>query len=380
MARVLYNNSTGKVIHNAFVGVHATGLVQTFNPPEYVEIDGTNNFNGVGSFRLYGSVSWKDAHTASGVFDWTEFDEAFSWIDAAGVTEVQWTNFNPPAWLANESLDYSAWPMCSLNSYPDYEEFIFALLGRYPKIRYVEVANEVFAPGIGDGFWVGDAASLALMSDWTLDAVQAYNAANAETIEVWAPSIPGFDLNQTAILDWLSTYPRADEFDVFPLHLYFLRAGNVGEPIGPSNSFTCMLEYRAGLDALGLSAPMVDGEKGFGFSTAESADPDAMAVEVYNYLCAQAALGYVRQVIGFEWTRIVFDVDASLGAPTVNAVVAGAWADAQTDLGGRHITNITDPEDGGRFLITYASASAGPDNRGAWRGVSRGTWRGVANR
>jgi len=119
----------------------------------------------------------------------------------------------------------------------------------------------VFTASIGDGksYFTGSADELRELADWTLD----WRKSSGWKGKVWAPSIPGFGDNIPAMLNWLRHYPRAREFDAFPVHLYHLVPEHVGKRMGRDTAWTGLLEFRDGLAALGLG-PVVDSEKGFG--------------------------------------------------------------------------------------------------------------------
>jgi hypothetical protein len=65
-------------------------------------------------------------------------------------------------------------------------------------------------------------------------------------------------------MNWLRNYPRRNEFDAFSLHLYYLTADNLGKPSSNETNWTGFIEYRDALRAMGITKPIVDGEKGFG--------------------------------------------------------------------------------------------------------------------
>jgi hypothetical protein len=65
--------------------------------------------------------------------------------------------------------------------------WLTAITTRYPEIKIIEVANEVFTPGTGpNSFWTTNAADLSELSDWVLD----WRKNTGWSGKIWSPSIP----------------------------------------------------------------------------------------------------------------------------------------------------------------------------------------------
>jgi hypothetical protein len=196
--------------------------------------------------RLYGmgGLEWNTTERAPGVFDWSKWDEALAKLRSTGVKRLTLNPYNPPQFAVRTRQDYGSWLMQLPRERAMLERWLSAVTSRYPEIDAIEVANEVFAPsiGVGKSFFVGSAEELAELADWTLD----WRRRTGWKGQIWAPSIPGFGENITAMLRWLKSYPRAKEFDAFPLHLYHLMPEHVGKPMGKATAWTGLVEFREG--------------------------------------------------------------------------------------------------------------------------------------
>lgn len=362
MARTIFESPFGVLVHPKFIGLHHTGLIETFDQAAYVGPE-VPFVQSVGAYRWYGCGYWFQAHQADGVFDWTKFDAGAAVLRSAGITDWQWTNYNPPAWLCTYADHPNGdWKMQLPNSYTGFRQWLRALLDRYPEFKYVEVSNELFdASGVFANFWYSPGsnqtvqhAEVTTLANWTLDIVQEFNKDNpARHVEVWAPSLPG-GTGLAAFKSWLGGYARRSEFAAFPIHLYGLTAETISYRQGADNNYAYLSEMRQVLSELGLAdKPIIDGEHGFYFSN--DTDETVMAAKLYNYAVA-AAVNNVRQVFYFNWSTAVDDEDANIGRPWLNPAVAAAFDEAQADLAGRHIIKVVDPETGGKYAITYAEA------------------------
>lgn len=290
--------------------------------------------------RLYGmgGLEWNNTEKSPGVFDWAWWDAAFDKLRATGVRHVTLNLYNPPAFATRHPHNYGGWRMQLPRERVMLERWLDAVTTRYPEIDAIEVANEVFSPTIGDSksYFTGSAMDLRELSDWVLD----WRARRRWTGKVWAPSIPGVGENVEAMLRWLRQYPRAKEFDAFPLHLYHLLPEHVGKRKGRSTSWTALVEFREGLQAQNLG-PIVDSEKGF--------DPgDVREGTLFNYAVA-ALLQGVRVTCYFALGSYGRD-ETNLGQPFRNDW-AKADIEAVADLAGRRITRVvTTPT--GRWHVT----------------------------
>ncbi len=290
--------------------------------------------------RLFGmnGLEWNHTEKSAGEFDWIWWDAAFDKLRATGVKHVTLNLYNPPAFAARRPHDYGGWRMQLPRDRAMLERWLSAVTTRYAEIDAIEVANEVFTPKIGDAksYFMGSEADLIVLSNWVLD----WRGNNQWRGHVWAPSIPGVGDNVTAMLAWLRGYPRAKEFDAFPLHLYHLLPDAVGQPMGRATAWTALVEYREGLAALGLG-PMIDSEKGF-------RPGDVKAGTLYNYAVA-ALLQGVRQTCFFSLGSYGRD-ETNIGQPFQNA-----WAkddlEALAALAGRVITKVVATPDG-RWVVS----------------------------
>lgn len=290
--------------------------------------------------RLFGmgGLEWNHTEKQPGVFDWTRWDEAFAKLRRTGVKRVTLNLYNPPEWANRRPHNYGGWRMQLPREAAMVQRWLDAVTSRYPEIDAIEVANEVFTPGIGDSksYFLGTAEELATLSDWVLDWRQQRGWKGA----VWAPSIPGFGENIPTMLEWLRRYPRAREFNAFPAHFYYLMPDNVGERMGKSTSYSGLVEWREGLAKLGLG-PMIDSEKGFGAGTVRVGT-------IYNYAVASLLQG-VKLTCFFQLSSYGKD-ETDLGQPFRNA-----WAkedlEAVADLAGKTIVKVEKTERG-RWKVT----------------------------
>lgn len=295
--------------------------------------------------RLFGmgGLEWNHTEKSPGEFHWSTWDQAFDKLRATAVRHVTLNLYNPPAFAVRRSHNYAGWRMQLPREREMLWRWLSAVTSRYPEIDAIEIANEVFTPGIGEAksYFSGNIAELDQLADWTLD----WRASAGWRGQVWAPSIPGVGPNVTAMLDWLRRYPRAKQFDAFPLHLYRLTEHHVGERTGRATAWTALVEFREGLQAMGLG-PVVDSEKGF--------DPgDVKAGTLYNYAVAALVHG-VRQTCYFSLGSYGRD-ETNLGQPFRNA-----WAredlEAVADLAGKVIMKVvTTPN--GRWVVTTRPAA-----------------------
>ena len=290
--------------------------------------------------RLYGmgGLEWNVTEKAPGVFDWSGWDEALAKLRATGVKFLTLNLYNPPEFALRYPHDYSAWGMQLPRDRALLDRWLSAVTQRHPEINAIEVANEVFSPGIGAGVssFLGTSSELATLSDWVLD----WRKRTAWKGQIWAPSIPGFGDNIPAMLKWLRSYPRAQEFDAYPLHLYHLMPEHVGKRMGKDTAGTAMVEFRDGLAELGLG-PMIDSEKGFQPGTVREGT-------LYNYAVASLLEG-VRLTCYFFLGSYGND-ETNLGQPFRNE-----WAkqdlEAVADLAGKTILKvIATPQ--GRWQVT----------------------------
>lgn len=297
--------------------------------------------------RLYGmgGLEWNSTEKAPGVFDWSRWDEAMAKLRSTGVKHLTLNPYNPPKFALRHEHDYSKWGMQLPRERAVLDRWLTAVTQRYPEIDAIEVANEVFAPGIGAGVssFTGTSEELATLADWVLD----WRRRTSWKGQVWAPSIPGFSDNIPAMLKWLREYPRAREFDAYPLHLYHLMPEHVGRRMGKDTVYTALVEFREGLAALGLG-PMIDSEKGFQPGTVREGT-------LFNYAVASLLQGV--QLTCYFFLGSYGNDETNLGQPFRNA-----WArqdlEAVADLAGKVITKVvTAPE--GRWQVTTVPSAPG---------------------
>ncbi len=348
--RVVYDGP-GIVVPQDFGCWHDTGYVVNWpkmggGPDLYYGPD--PNFKvRANRVRLYGmgGLEWNNTEKQPGSFDWSKWDEAFAKLRATGVRHVIFNIYNPPAFATRYQHEYSRWRMQLPRERPMLERWLSAVTKRYPEIDVIEVANEVFTPNIGDGksYFTGSADELRQLADWTLD----WRRSSGWKGKVWAPSIPGFGDNIPAMLSWLRQYPRAKEFDAFPLHLYHLLPEHVGKRMGRDTAWTALMEFRDGLAGLGLGQPVVDSEKGFGPGKVQEGT-------LYNY--AVAALVHGVQQTCFFFLGSYGNDETNIGQPFRNPW-AKADLEAVADLAGKRITKVVmTPQ--GRWAVTIAGEGA----------------------
>jgi len=343
-ARTVYTSDEGTPVASDFSCIHHTGLEVCWpclgGQDIYFGPDPAFDAR-INSVRLYGmgGLEWGNStEKAPGQFDWSYWDSAFAKFRRVGVKSVTYTLFNPPPFYTRQAHDYGGWRMQLPNSQAALNNWLNAITTRYPEIRNIEVANEVFAPGINSGFWIGTEQELMQLADWVLD----WRKSNGWNGSIWSPSIPGFLDNVAPIVRWLKAYPRTNEFDAIPAHFYFATGDNVGDASGPSNSWTGLVELRAQLKAAGINKPLIDGEKGFGPGQATPAS-------IFNY-GVRAALEGLQQVCFFHWGSKGGD-ETNVGQPYQNPEVKAAFEEL-ANLAGKRITKVEQPASGGKWIVT----------------------------
>ena len=295
--------------------------------------------------RLYGmgGLEWKVTEKSPGVFDWARWDEAFAKLRRTGVKYITLNLYNPPEWATRHPHDYGGWRMQLPRERAMLERWLSAVTSRYREIDAIEVANEVFTGknGTEGSFFIGPVAELTELADWTLD----WRQRSAWKGQVWAPSIPGFGDNIPTMLNWLRAYPRAKEFNAYPVHLYHLLPEHVGKRASKATGWSGLVEFREGLAAQGLG-PMIDSEKGFDPGTVREGT-------IYNYAVAALAEG-VKQTCFFALGSYGKD-ETNLGQPFRNAW-AKADLEAVADLAGQTIVKVVTTESG-RWQVTTRPAA-----------------------
>lgn len=292
----------------------------------------------VNAVRLYGmgGLEWgKSTEKEPGKYDWTHWDSAFAKLRRVGVKTVIYTIYNPPPFYTRHPHDYAMWKGQLPSSQAALDEWLTAITLRYPEIKIVEIANEVFAPSIKEGAWTGSEQELAKLADWVLD----WRTRTQWPGKVWSPSIPGFVPNVKPFVRWLREYPRTKEFDAISAHFYYVTADHLGQRASKANAWTALAELRKAMRAAGIDKPIVDGEKGF-------APGVASASAIYNY-GVKVALEGLQQVCFFHWGSYGND-ETNIGQPFRNPGVKRAFEDLSA-LAGKRITRV--------------ERGAGPDSR-----------------
>ena len=309
------------------------------------------NYNVFGNtVRIFGmnGLDWSITETSPGVYNWSNWDLALGRLKANGVRRIVYNPFNVPNRLNRMGTGGGEWKMQWVPE-PEISQWLSAVREKVQSHGFqltVEVANEVFA-GSGGGSWAGTNAELSQFSDYVLN----WRLRVAPDVQIWSPSIPGFGSgtspqqdNVFAFFAWLATYPRRNEFDAFSLHLYGLTADQLGEPFGPNTDFTGFVEYRNLLRGMGITKPIVDGEKGFWGGTVSPGS-------AYNYLVKSMTQG-IAQTCLFQLSQRDGSTDSNLGEPWHNE-----WAKADIEdgarLAGRKITKVVKPNGApdGRYWV-----------------------------
>jgi hypothetical protein len=341
---VIYDDPKGVVIPEDFGCIHHVGLEVCWPC-----LNGDNLYFGpdpgfdarINAVRLYGmgGLEWgQSTEKEPGKYDWARWDSAFAKFRKAGVKTVVYTIYNPPPFYTRHPHNYGGWRGQLPTSQAALDQWLSAITKRYPEIKIVEIANEVFAPSVKDGFWIGTEQELATLADWVLD----WRDRARWPGKVWSPSIPGFEGNVKPFVRWLQNYPRTKNFDAIPAHFYYVTADHLGQPASKANAWTALLELREGLRAAGIDKPIVDGEKGFGPGVAS-------ASAVYNY-GVKAAIEGIQQVCFFHWGSYGRD-ETNLGQPFRNPDVKRAFEDLSA-LAGKRITRVERGPAGGRWIVT----------------------------
>ncbi len=358
--RIIYESQQGIAVPEDFGCIHHTGLEVCWPC-----LGGQNLYFGpdpgfdakINAVRLYGmgGLAWgKDTETAPGEYNWSRWDSAFAKFRRVGVKSVIYTIYNPPPFYTRHPHDYGGWRGQLPNSQAALDRWLSAVTSRYPEVRIIEVANEVFGPSIADAFWIGTEQELMTLADWVLD----WRKKSGWQGKIWSPSIPGVLGNVPPFLRWLTAYRRTAEFDAIPAHFYHVTAENLGKPASEATRWTALLELRDGLREAGIDQPIVDGEKGF--------DPGvAGAAAIFNY-GVKAVLEGIRQVCFFHWGSYGTD-ETNLGQPFRNPDVKRAFEDLSA-LGGKRILRVEEASPGGRWTVTAtegapASGRAVPGGR-----------------
>jgi len=354
--RIIYESQQGVLVPRDFGCIHHTGLEVCWPC-----LDGKNlyfgpdpNFNAkINAVRLYGmgGLAWGNStETAPGQYQWSRWDSAFAKFRRVGVKSVIYTIYNPPPFYTRHPHDYGGWRGQLPNSQAALDRWLSAITERYPEIDIIEVANEVLAPSIADGFWIGTEKELMTLSDWVLD----WRRKTSWKGRIWSPSIPGVLGNVRPFLGWLKDYPRTSEFDAIPAHFYHLTAEKLGQPASEATGWTAFLELREGLRAAGIDKPIVDGEKGFDPGVASSA-------AVFNY-GVKALLEGIQQVCYFHWGSYGDD-ETNLGQPFRNPDVKQAFEDL-SNLAGKRITRVEEISSGGRWSVTVTQGDSAGSTAG----------------
>jgi hypothetical protein len=346
--RVIYDDPRGVVVPHDFACIHHTGLEVCWpclsGKDLYFGPDPSFDAR-INSVRLYGmgGLEWgKSTEKTPGKYDWTLWDSAFAKFRRLGVKSAIYTLYNPPPFYTRHEHDYGGWRGQLPNSLPALNRWLSAITARYPEIQVIEVANEVFAPSIRSGFWIGTEQELMQMADAVLD----WRKSTGWRGKIWSPSIPGVLGNVKPFLRWLKAYPRSQEFDAISAHFYHLTAEHLGKPASRATGWTAFVELRDGLRAAGLDKAIVDGEKGF--------DPGvANPAAIFNY-GIKAVLEGIQQVCFFHWGSYGND-ETNLGQPFRNPEVKRAFEDLAR-LADKRITRVEQASPGSRWIVTADEA------------------------
>lgn len=340
-AQMIYESSTGITVPSDFGCYHDTGFVENWPKLGGSDLYYGPDFNFLvkaNTVRLYGmgGLEWNTTEKSDGQFDWNYWDRAFAKLRRSGVKKAIYNPYNVPDYLNVRGAEGGRWQMQKV-PYEKLKRWLSLITNRYPEIKIIEVANEVFAPGIADGFWKGSEQELVEHANMILD----WRNESGWNGQVWSPSIPGFLGNNQPFINWLKNYPRSREFDAISIHLYYLTAQNLGQAASELTHWTNFIEVREGLKSIGLNKPLVDGEKGFGPGVVV---PGTM----YNY-GVKAILEGIQQVCFFQLSSYGQD-ETNLGQPWKND-----WAkkDIQdlAELAGKKITKVR-TNNSGRFEVT----------------------------
>jgi hypothetical protein len=349
---IIYDDARGIEVPHDFGCIHHTGLEVCWPclSGEDLYFGPDPNFNAkINGVRLYGmgGLEWgKSTEKTPGEYDWTRWDSAFEKFRKVGVKSVIYTIYNPPPFYTRHEHDYAAWKGQLPNSQVAFNNWLSAITTRYPEINIIEPANEVFAPSITSGAWIGTEEELMTLADWVLD----WRRSTGWQGKIWSPSIPGFSGNVEEFLRWLKAYPRSHEFDAISAHFYFVTAEHLGKPASKATAWTAFVELREGLRAAGIEKPIVDGEKGF--------DPGvANPAAIFNY-GVKAVLEGIQQVCYFHWGSYGDD-ETNLGQPFRWPRVKRAFEDLAA-LAGKRITRVEQRSPGRRWKVTVAAREDAP--------------------
>jgi len=347
-AQTLYNDPRGIAVPRDFGCVHHIGLEICWPC-----LNGNHLYHGpdpqfdarINAIRLYGmgGLAWgNDTEKSPGQFDWKHWDAAFAKFRKIGVKSVIYTVYNPPQFYLKREHNYGGWRGQLPNSRDVLDRWLTTITKRYPEIDVIEVANEVFGPGIDQGFWIGTEQELMTLADWVLD----WRRKAAWKGRVWSPSIPGFLGNVEPFVKWLSAYPRTAEFDAIPGHFYYLLPDQMGTRADKSNKWSSFVELRDALRRAGIRQPIVDGEKGF-------APGAATPASIYNY-GVRALLAGIEQVCFFHWGSHGKD-ETNLGQPYANPEVKKAFEELSA-LAGKRIVRVERAGRDQKLKVTTADA------------------------
>lgn len=344
---------TGKIVYEGqgvtvpadFGCAHDTGYVMNNGTGAY-HTDPEFNVR-MNAMRTYGmgGLEWNRVELSPGKFTWGLWDTALPRMrDKAGVKTIILNLYNVPKFLERPGAGGS-WVMQPVSA-EAVDRWLTAVKGKvdqYGLNLIIEVANEAFSKsgGVSSQFWKGDSATLMGLSNAVLDWRKKH-----PSVRVWGPSVAAFRGNDTPYLNWMGSYPRANEFDAAPIHLYFLTATAVGQAASAGTAWTAFVEIRDGLRAKGLTMPIVDGEHGY---AGGAVSPGT----TFNYAVRAVLLG-IRQVCWFYLGSKDGgngEGDTNLGEPYKNA-----WAkedlEAATALAGKTIVKVIDTGTGRYWVQT----------------------------
>ncbi|MCW5657423.1 MAG: hypothetical protein KIT60_06950 [Burkholderiaceae bacterium] len=346
------------------VGMHWTQFTSSYGGSEGGPVQPTDTLR-VNSFRVYGSYKLYWSHTepaANGVYDWTEWDKAEAFFARGNVDYVQVNLFGVPAGYRTqpENPNTGGWSMQLPSSQAALNNYLTALFNRYPRLKMVEVANEVWTDnqGIAYGvYWVPSVvapapdgeASLFTLMNWVLDWKAAYNTANpGRNVKVQAPSTPGTHWHVGYLLQvwdrYQALYGRLAEFDSFAVHCYGTDFTNLHNYQG-----TGLPEYKDGLVARGLGGKELrDGERGFPGNT------EVTPARAYNTVVRTLLAGGSGCDFFYYGSPGTDETNLGQPGPLTNATLRQWGYEHAAELKGKVITRVTE---------------------GAGSGVHAGKWR-----
>jgi hypothetical protein len=354
------------------VGMHWTQFTDSYGASHYGPYNTgfpTSESMQVNAWRTHGNHEigfWDVTEASQGVYTWTHWDKAETFWAHNNINNVYVVLQGVPSFYQTRANGSDgAWSMQLPSSQTALNNYLNALFTRYTRLICVEIGNEWYTGTVGrdtnggitegavmNGSWSGTIAELRTLSSWVLDWRNTFNAAHpGRNIMVQSPSVSDQVAHAQALLNWLDTYTRGNEFDSYSAHAYNWYENTM------QNSGSSVSVLRAGVTArYGASKIVRDGEHGFNPSVPATAD------RIYNMAVRAAIMGL--DGIDFFSYGILNNsgVEGQCGEPWNFPLIKGAYEDAAL-LAGTTITKVMTGT-GGRWRVEGLTNTPGSGGGG----------------